>query len=107
MVELYFNEICLGELTKHADCFLYNSKEENEAIAKGKYFGMFEYDLYNKQDFGSEELFTIFKKIINDTKRQDIIDQAQVTEDDDEYTRLLKLGQLNFINNGFWVKSHI
>jgi hypothetical protein len=61
-----------------------------------------EYDLWYSQSRKSKILFPDFMRFLKAAaKRKDILDRAEITSEDSDWEKFVKLGQLRFSLRGF------
>lgn len=107
MIKLCYKNFELGILSYDWDKneFIYNSLVENEKIAKKSCSALEFYEFFDSKDVRWKKLPSFFGEICACLNRGDIVKLAGIEKGDNLYQKLEKLGKLNLITNGFYIKT--
>ena len=102
---LYYREFNLGELKFLSDIYFWLPNSNNINLANNKYpAGMDLFFLPNKkQSYNSVPVH--FNNFLIGAGREDLIQKACILSQDDDFTKLLKLSNLEFYNQDFVIKN--
>lgn len=103
---LYYREFNLGELKFLSDIYFWLPNSNNINLANNKYpAGM---DLFflpsNKTAFNNVPAH--FNSFLLSASREDLIKKANITNEDNNFNKLLKLSNLEFYNQDFVIKNN-
>jgi len=106
-VILCFQTFELGVLQFKNGVYTYSSNLANEELAtKTACLNLTEYDLFNSIKRTSNQLFSIFSKIVEDVKkRKDLIKMLKIEQTDTDMMVLFKLGKFKQDKSKFYVIS--
>ena len=102
-VYLHYLEFNLGFLTKYTDFYYWVPNRKNIELAKQKYSLKMSMFFLPEEEHGYNIVPEHFEDFLND--RQDLFKKAKILPIDDDFIKLYKLSQLDFVNNDFVIKS--
>lgn len=107
MLALCFKNYILGvlEFDFISKEFVYTSNVEQENIAEREHKISDIYHLFNSRNLRSEIIFSEFCDFLDATSRKDIVKKAGILVNDNLYTKLEKISNLNFDQSGFYLKK--
>ena len=98
----------LGILEKTDNGYRYSSNIEIEQDLKDRGVLMHsEYSLWYSVKRENKKLFPEFVTIINNCRRQDIMEQAGIIPQDSMWGKLVKLSRLSWFPQGFYVRQDV
>lgn len=106
MVKLFYKECELGNLTfdKKTNEYVYNSNLEGEKKAKAKYLAMEFYSLSNSKDRRQKYIFDEFDQFRRSVTRADIVELADIKQEDSVFVRLEKMAKLDLLREEYSIK---
>ncbi|HBB45085.1 MAG TPA: hypothetical protein DCZ34_03070 [Clostridiales bacterium] len=106
-VVLCFQSFELGVLQFKKGLYIYSSNLANEKLAtRMACLNLTEYDLFNSIKKTSNQLFSIFSKIVEDVKkRKDLMKMLKIEQTDTDMMVLFKLGKFKQDKSKFYVIS--
>lgn len=105
VVLLYFQNYLLGELTFKDNKYYYNSNIENEILFDENTYSGYFYDLFESENLELLKMPDLFAEYLLLANNKRYIEQAGLTEEDDDFTKLYKLSKLSFDKNSFYIKA--
>jgi len=100
-----YNTHEMGVLEKVEDGYQYTSNAHNEETLLNQGVLMRnEYGLWGSQKRTSNMLFAEFQEFLAETTRRDILRRAEITADDSDWERLVKLSRLQYFPRDFYVQ---
>lgn len=97
-LKLYYKESLIGQLSFVNEDFIFNVDENFN-----DFFILKTLNFENEKEFRSKNLFFIFLRFIPEKTRTDIIKEAKIKKDDDIFTVLNKVADLNLDKDQFWI----
>lgn len=104
-INVYFKNYLLGSLTKGSGGFVYNSNTQGELEFKNNTVSSAFYELYNSKNAQLKELPAFLQEYLQMTKNDFFITHAEISLQDDDFTKLYKLSKLRFDDMGFYIKA--